>query len=100
MPHGPLSYIVSLRGVFVASALLLAAACSNDDRRDQNYGTDIGVGYHLPDGGALLDAAVPADAPTGDTSDAGTGGPDAGTSGDDGGDGDTNRPEVVDGPGG
>jgi hypothetical protein len=100
MPHGPFSHIASLRSVFVVSALLLAVACSKEDRRDQNYGTDSGVGYHLPDGGALLDAALPADAPTGDTSDAGGATDGQGQEPDDGGEGDTNRPEVVDGPGG
>jgi hypothetical protein len=70
-------------------ALALAAglaSCSNedDDRRDQHYGTDVGMNYQLPDGfldrtpdigsdardAAVLDAASGEDAPPGGSADA------------------------------
>ncbi len=48
------------RQCVLAIALLLcgAAACSSDQgHRDQNYGTDVGAGYVLPDGGSRGDSA-------------------------------------------
>jgi hypothetical protein len=42
-------------GVALGIALLLAAAGGCDSEgthRDQNYGTDVGASYQLPDGGA------------------------------------------------
>jgi hypothetical protein len=55
-------------------------ACSTGERRDQYYGTDVGVGWvpgdgsALPDGGANPDARPATDAPT----DMVEAGPDAG----------------------
>ena len=34
----------------------LAFGCSSSTHKDQNYGTDVGVGYQLPDGGLLRDS--------------------------------------------
>ncbi len=60
------------------AVLLGSSACSSDgDRRDQNYGTDAGAGYRLPDGGrdtavdvspeASSDAGAGADSASADT---------------------------------
>ncbi len=44
------------------SPLWMATGCSSEDRRDQFYGTDVGVNYELPEAGInppLPDAAAP-----------------------------------------
>ena len=60
--------------------LLLAGCSGSDDRRDQFYGTDVGVGYTLPDSGsdagevgATDTVAADAGHPTPPGTDAGTG---------------------------
>jgi hypothetical protein len=44
--------------VVMAVNLLAAGACSSDDLRDQNYGTDLAQGYRYPDGGYPFDAST------------------------------------------
>jgi hypothetical protein len=79
-------------GVLVAVPLTIAlslgvVSCSDDaDRIDQNYGTDVGAGFHLPQDASAKDAAdaespapdavVPTD-PDAATGDAGVVAPDA-----------------------
>jgi hypothetical protein len=38
----------------VAIAMVAGLACSSEDRRDQNYGTDLGVGWVPADGSAYV----------------------------------------------
>jgi hypothetical protein len=61
----------------MAVGLLAASACSSDDLRDQNYGTDLAQGYRYPDGGYSYDTAT--------RRDAGSDGDGGGDDGDDGG---------------
>jgi hypothetical protein len=58
------------RFILAASLMVAAGACSSKDRRDQFYGTDVGVGW---DATPLRDASPDAPATTGDGAvDAGT----------------------------
>ena len=42
----------------MAVSLLAAGACSSENLRDQNYGTDLAQGYRYPDGGYPFDMAI------------------------------------------
>jgi len=77
--------------IALAVTLMVAGwACSNNTRKDQFYGTDVGVNWMPPDATARDapgDAAVeetgsPGDAGEAGVTDAGSDGLDAGTSGD------------------
>jgi hypothetical protein len=85
-PHPRQARGRALAALFLGGALVLAA-CSDEDIRDQYYGTDVGGGYTLPDaadardGGDAGDAAQTADgagAPIGTDAGAATDAADAG----------------------
>ena len=46
--------------MLVLVVILAFAACSSDELRDMNYGTDAGVGFIPPDGSLKADLAVDA----------------------------------------
>jgi hypothetical protein len=61
-------WVRSIARSFAVAVAVFALACSGDEnRRDQNFGTDLGAGYQLPDGGP--EVASPSDAH--DTADGG-----------------------------